>query len=92
MLQAFLNKSFFLIIRDKGISFQDMIEMDTALWAIGSQVCVKQNRDYCKLHCSLETMCDAFPKNSKKGTWSINEEKKRVDVRKGSGYQLNLFD
>ena len=88
---SFLEKEYLNYYKKKGLTVQEMIDMDHAVWTIGSEVCAKQNIKYCKHLCSLEKICNTVPRTSKNGKWTIRENEKIIDIRKGDKNQLSLF-
>lgn len=70
--------------------------LDSILWVIGSEICVKQDLRYCRANCPLEKLCVSLvPEDANKGEFIVYNtdrcgQRKRVEKRRHAK-QIPLF-
>lgn len=90
---SILEESYRRFCHDKNLTLQEMIELDSALWIIGSKVCATKSHVVCAANCPLEERCTAYPeKDDQQGRFIVyDQDRKRVDLRRGSPAQPDML-
>ncbi len=103
-LIAPLEKAYLQYCHDRKLTIEQMVELDAAVWVVGSEGCAKKNYSYCHAHCPLvDDLCislvefnDGIKRNgrrmsgSRKGCFIPYENGIRTDIRSNLGQQ-DLF-
>jgi len=89
LLVPALEASYLQVCRDEGFNRG---RLDSALWLIGSQICVKKDMAQCVSLCPLEKLCvSCVREDNTTGELVVLENGRRVETRKGvEQFHLNV--